>query len=98
MAEQPIMFMKSPYDPLMIDRAQGAWLYTRDGRKILDAGAGAVVVNIGQGREEVARLAAEEVGRLNYIVPVWSTPERERLTRRLARWTPPGLNRFFFTS
>lgn len=98
MAEQPVMFMKGPYEPIVIDRAEGAWLYARDGRKILDAGAGAVVVNIGQGREEVARLAAEEVGRLNYIVPVWATPARERLTARLARWTPPGLNRFFFTS
>lgn len=98
MAEQPVMFMKSPYDPLVIERAEGAWLYTRDGRKILDAGAGAVVVNVGQGREEIAQLAAEEVRRLNYVVPVWATPERERLTARLAGWTPPGLNRFFFAS
>jgi adenosylmethionine-8-amino-7-oxononanoate aminotransferase len=98
MAEQPVMFMKSPYDPLVIERAEGAWLYTRDGRKILDAGAGAVVVNVGQGREEIAQLAADVVRRLNYVVPVWATPERERLTARLARWTPPGLNRFFFAS
>src|SRR5260370_35235993 len=82
----------------MMERAEGPWLYTRDGRKILDAGAGAVVVNIGQGREEIAKLAAQEVARLNYIVPVWSSPARERLCARLARWTPPGLNRFFFTS
>src|SRR3984893_6960093 len=98
MAEQTAMFMKSPWEPLMIERAEGPWLYTRDGRKILDAGAGAVVVNIGQGREELAQLAAEEVRRLNYVVPVWATPERERLTARLSRWTPPGLNRFFFAS
>src|SRR5579859_1049167 len=98
MAEQPIMFMKSPYDPLVIERAEGAWLYARDGRKILDAGAGAVVVNVGQGRAEIARLAGDEVARLNYVLPVWSTPERDRLTHRLARWTPPGINRFFFTS
>lgn len=98
MAEQQIMFMKSPYDPLIIERAEGPWLYTRDGRKILDAGAGAVVVNVGQGRAEIARLAGEEVARLNYVLPVWSTAERDRLTRRLAQWTPPGINRFFFTS
>jgi len=98
MAEHTAMFMKSPYEPLMIERAEGPWLYTRDGRKILDAGAGAVVVNIGQGREEIAKLAAQEIARLNYIVPVWSSPARERLCARLARWTPPGLNRFFFTS
>ncbi|MGH7931528.1 MAG: aminotransferase class III-fold pyridoxal phosphate-dependent enzyme, partial [Candidatus Binataceae bacterium] len=98
MAEQPLVFMKGPLDPLIIERAEGCWLYTRDGHKILDAGAGAVVVNVGQGREEIAQLAHDEVARLNYIVPVWSSPERQRLCDRLARWTPPGVNRFFFTS
>jgi adenosylmethionine-8-amino-7-oxononanoate aminotransferase len=98
MAEQTSMFMKSPYEPLVIERAEGAWLYTRDGRRILDAGAGAVVVNIGQGREEIARLAGEVVRRVNYVLPVWNTPDRERLCNRLARWTPPGLNHFFFAS
>jgi adenosylmethionine-8-amino-7-oxononanoate aminotransferase len=98
MAEQASMFMKSPYEPLVIERAEGAWLYARDGRRILDAGAGAVVVNVGQGREEIARLAGEVVGRVNYVLPVWNTPDRERLCQRLARWTPPGLNHFFFAS
>jgi adenosylmethionine-8-amino-7-oxononanoate aminotransferase len=98
MVNQTSMFMKSPYDPLMIERAEGAWLYTRDGRRILDAAAGAVVVNVGQGREEIARLAGEVAGRLNYVLPVWNSPERERLCQRLARWTPPGLNHFFFAS
>jgi adenosylmethionine-8-amino-7-oxononanoate aminotransferase len=98
MAEQESMFMKSPYEPLVIERAEGPWLYTRDGRRILDAGAGAVVVNVGQGREEIARLAGEVVGRVNYVLPVWNTPDRERLCQRLARWTPPGLNHFFFVS
>jgi len=92
------MFMMAAYEPLAIESADGPWLFTRDGRKILDAAAGAVVVNIGQGREELAKLAAEEVSRLNYLVPVWASAARERLTARLAGWTPPGLNRFFFTS
>jgi len=90
--------MRSPWTPLHIERAEGAYLYTQDGRKILDAGSGAVVVNIGQGREELATLAANVVRKLNYIVPVWVSTEREKLVNRLARWTPAGLNRFFFTS
>jgi adenosylmethionine-8-amino-7-oxononanoate aminotransferase len=94
----PLTFIRGPYEPLMIDRAEGVWLYTEDGEKILDAAAGAVVTNIGQGREEIAQLMAEEVRRANYVVPIWSTPQRQRLVERLARWTPPGLNRFFFTS
>ncbi|HEX4209220.1 MAG TPA: aminotransferase class III-fold pyridoxal phosphate-dependent enzyme, partial [Candidatus Binataceae bacterium] len=98
MSSQPAMFIKQALEPLMIERAEGPWLYSRHGRKILDASAGAVVVNIGQGREELARVAADEVAQLNYILPVWSSPARQRLTERLAQWTPPGLNRFFFTS
>src|ERR1700682_1521362 len=94
----PLTFIRGPYEPLLIDHAEGAWLYTADGGKILDAAAGAVVTNIGQGREEIAQLVAEEVRRVNYVVPVWSTPQRQRLVERLAQWTPPGLTRFFFTS
>ncbi|HYR79331.1 MAG TPA: aspartate aminotransferase family protein [Candidatus Dormibacteraeota bacterium] len=98
MSEQPPMFMRGPHDPIRIERAEGPWLYTSDGHKILDAGAGAVVVNIGQGRKEIAEVAARTISTLDYIVPVWSSPQRERLVERLSRWTPPGLTRFYFTS
>ena len=98
MSQQSTMFMQAAHEPLTIEQAEGAWLYTNDGRHILDAGAGAVVVNIGQGRKELAALAAEQIAQLNYIVPVWSSAARQRLTERLTRWTPTGLNRFFFTS
>ena len=98
MPADSIMFMKAAREPLKIERAEGPWLYTSDGDRILDAAAGAVVVNIGQGREELAKVAAEEMARLNYIVPVWSSAARERLTARLTHWMPAGLNRFFFTS
>ncbi len=98
MTEQQTLFMKSIYRPLRVERAEGTYLFTDDGQKILDAASGAVVVNIGQGREEIAQLAAEQVRQLNYVLPIWISPARERLVERLARWTPPGLNRFFFTS
>jgi len=92
------MFMRGPHDPIRIERAEGPWLYASDGHKILDAGAGAVVVNIGQGRREIAEVAARTIAKLDYIVPVWTSPEREKLVERLTRWTPPGLARFYFTS
>jgi len=92
------MFMRGPHDPIRIERAEGPWLYRSDGHKILDAGGGAVVVNIGQGRREIAEVAAKTIASLDYIVPVWSSPQRERLVERLTRWTPLGLTRFFFTS
>jgi adenosylmethionine-8-amino-7-oxononanoate aminotransferase len=99
MTERQVLFLRGPYgEPLHIERAEGAYLYTRDGRKLLDASSGAIVVNVGQGRGELAEVAREQVERLNYVLPVWVSPPRERLVERLARWTPPGLDRFFFTS
>src|SRR5260370_30459261 len=98
MSEQPPVFMRGRRDPVRIEGAGGAWLYTSDGHKILDGGAGAVVVNIGQGRKEIAEVAARTISTLDYIVPVWSSPYRERLVERLSQWTPPGLTRFYFTS
>ena len=98
MPQSEAMFIRGPHDPIAIERAEGPWLYTRDGRKIFDGGAGAVVVNIGQGREEIAEIARQTIARLDYVLPVWTSPERERLVERLLKWTPAGLNRFFFTS
>jgi adenosylmethionine-8-amino-7-oxononanoate aminotransferase len=98
MPDNQAMFIRGPHEPLAIERAEGPWLYTRDGRKILDGGAGAVVVNVGQGREEIAEVARHTIAKLDYIVPVWTSSERERLVERLQRWTPAGMDRIFLTS
>ena len=92
------LFVRGPHEPLRIERAEGPWLFTTDGKKILDGGAGAIVVNIGQGRKEIAELTARMVSTLDYVLPVWSSPEREQLVERLVGWTPSGMERFFFTS
>jgi adenosylmethionine-8-amino-7-oxononanoate aminotransferase len=99
MSQRQVLFIRGAYgEPLHIERAEGAYLYTHDGRKLLDAASGAIVVNVGQGRAELAELARDQTATLNYILPVWVSPARERLVERLTRWTPPGMDRYFFTS
>jgi adenosylmethionine-8-amino-7-oxononanoate aminotransferase len=86
------------FDRLEIVSAQGAYLHTADGRRILDASAGAAVGNIGWGRQEVADAVAESLGRLTYALPPFATPERLELAERLSsRWLPgnmPGISFF----
>lgn len=99
MAQRQVLFLRGPHgEPLQVVRAEGAYLFTSDGRKLLDASSGAIVVNVGQGRSELAELAREQVLSLDYVLPTWVSPARERLVEHLAQWTPPGLDRFFFTS
>jgi adenosylmethionine-8-amino-7-oxononanoate aminotransferase len=89
----------SPAAPFAVDRAEGAYLITPDGRRILDAAGGAIVVNIGHGRREVAEVAARALEQLTYVMPTFATEAKTRLVERLSdRWLPKGLTRASFTS
>jgi adenosylmethionine-8-amino-7-oxononanoate aminotransferase len=77
---------------------EGVYLIAADGRRILDAAAGAIVGNIGWGRTEVAAAAAA-VMPMGYVVPLWPTPSRLALREELVEhWLPQGMGHVFFTS
>ena len=85
--------------PFAVKRAEGCYLITPDGRRILDAAGGAIVANIGHGRSEVAEVAASSLAEISYVVPPFATDARVRLVERLVdRWLPDGLSRVGFTS
>jgi adenosylmethionine-8-amino-7-oxononanoate aminotransferase len=82
-----------------IVRAEGVYLITSDGRRILDAAGGAIVANIGHGRERVAARVAEVTRDCTYVVPPWITPSRQALVEVLGRdWLPAALGRIHITS
>jgi adenosylmethionine-8-amino-7-oxononanoate aminotransferase len=92
-------FIPTGAPPLTIARAEGAYLYTPDGRRILDAAGGAVAVNVGHGRREVADAVARALAEVSYAVPPFATESRLRLVERLQeRWLPAGLTRIAFAS
>jgi adenosylmethionine-8-amino-7-oxononanoate aminotransferase len=85
--------------PFLIERAEGAYLFGAGGRRILDAAGGAVVVNVGHGRREVAQAYARAVEEATYVVPPFATESRVRLVERLReKWLPRELTRMVFTS
>jgi adenosylmethionine-8-amino-7-oxononanoate aminotransferase len=78
---------------------EGSWLFTADGRRILDAAGGAIVANVGHGRREVADAVHEALVGGAYVVPIWPTPHRLRLRDLLVeRWLPDGMEHVFFTT
>jgi len=94
----PFVPIKSDvFDHMQVVRAKGAYLYTSTGQKILDASAGAVVGNIGWGREEVAAEAGATLSRLTYALPPFATPERLALVERLRdNWLPKHIRKVSF--
>jgi adenosylmethionine-8-amino-7-oxononanoate aminotransferase len=70
-------------------RAEGATIWDAEGRAYLDAAGGAVVVGIGHGRESVARVMAEQAGRVAYAHGTAFTSEPlERYAAALAPHLP----------
>jgi adenosylmethionine-8-amino-7-oxononanoate aminotransferase len=53
-------------DPPVAVEASGSTIIDREGQRYLDAAGGAIVVNIGHGRREVASVMAAQAGRLAY--------------------------------
>ncbi len=53
-------------DPPVAIRAQGSTIWDATGRAYLDAAGGAIVVNVGHGRREIAAAMAEQAGRIAY--------------------------------
>ena len=91
-------FLPGAPDYPTIVAGDGVYLIAADGRRILDAAAGAIVGNIGWGRTEVAAAAAA-VMPMGYVVPLWPTPSRLALREELVEhWLPRGMGHVFFTS
>ncbi len=53
-------------EPRMAVSAHGSTIVDAEGREYLDAAGGAVVVNVGHGRREIADAIADQAGRLSY--------------------------------
>jgi taurine---2-oxoglutarate transaminase len=84
-------------DPIAIDRAEGVYLYTPEGRQILDFNSQLMSVNIGHGDRRVIDAITEQATRLQYVQPAFATEIRARLGQKLAEILPGDMAKVFFT-
>jgi taurine--2-oxoglutarate transaminase len=84
-------------DPIAVDRAEGVYLYTPEGKRILDFNSQLMSVNIGHGDRRVIDAIAEQAARLQYVQPAFVTEVRARLGAKLAEILPGDLDKVFFT-
>ncbi len=84
----------------IISRAEGIYVWDSDGNRILDGMAGLWCVNIGYGRHELARAAAQQLKQLPYYNTFFQTSHTPaiELTKTLAEITPDGFNSAFLTN
>ena len=85
-------------EELVIDRAEGVWVWTERGKKLMDGFAGLAVVNVGHGRREIAEAIAEQTVRLAYYPTTrqFSNRPAAELAAKLATLTPGDLTYTMF--
>ena len=83
-----------------VERGEGVWLTTVDGRRILDAcSGGAMVTCLGYGVAELVEAAAAQAERIAYFYNHHFTSEpQERLAERLLEVAAPAMARVRFVS
>lgn len=93
-------FTQAHADPvaLPISRAEGAYLYTTDGRRIIDAISSWWVNLHGHCHPQIAKAIAAQVEKLDHVLLAGFSHEPiERLTGKLRRFVPSALTNIFFS-
>ena len=83
--------------PIVIDRAEGVYLYDADGKRYIDFSSQLIAVNIGHGNQKVTDAVAQQMKEVSYVYPGMITKVRGEVGKKLAEITPGSLNRTFFT-
>ncbi|MBC6989670.1 aminotransferase class III-fold pyridoxal phosphate-dependent enzyme [Hymenobacter sp. BT491] len=84
-------------NPISAERAEGVYVYDRDGKRYLDFSSQLMNVNIGHGNQKVTEAVAAQMQELSYVYPGMITKARGDLGRKLAEITPANLTKAFFT-
>src|SRR5260370_18082002 len=84
--------------PPRVVRAEGVYLYTADGRKILDAVSSWWVNLHGHANPWIAAAIAEQARKMEHVVLAGFTHDAaEELAGRLRTWVRPELTHLFFS-
>jgi 4-aminobutyrate aminotransferase len=85
------------YTWLTLERGEGSWLYTTDGRKILDLTCGIAVMAIGHSHPRVVKAVSDQAARLMHIsAGVAKYESNVAFAEAIADIAPRGLDSVFF--
>ena len=83
------------YSPLIVERAEGAYLYAHDGRAYLDLGSGIATTNLGHSHPLVIAAAEAQLRKALHLSITAYHEAPLALAERLVGAAPPGLDMVF---
>ncbi|MES2387157.1 MAG: aminotransferase class III-fold pyridoxal phosphate-dependent enzyme [Bacteroidota bacterium] len=84
-------------NPINAERAEGVYVFDRDGKRYIDFSSQLMNVNIGHGNPKVTEAVVNQMNELSYVHPGMVTKARGDLGKRLAEIAPGSLTKTLFT-
>ena len=88
---------QSGLNPINVERAEGVYVYDRDGKRYLDFSSQLMNVNIGHGDQRITEAVKRQMEQVSYVYPGMVTDARGALGKKLAEICPGSLSKTFFT-
>jgi taurine---2-oxoglutarate transaminase len=85
-------------DPMVVTKAEGSYVWDRDGTRLLDFTSQLVFTNLGHQHPRIVAAIQEQAATLCTVAPAYVNGARSEAARLIASHTPGDLDRVFFTN
>ncbi len=85
-------------DPMVVEKAEGSYLWDDQGNRFLDLSSQLVFTNIGHQHPRVVKAIQDQAAKLCTIAPQHANDARSEAARLIAEISPEGLEHVFFTN
>ncbi len=85
-------------NPIVIERAEGIYMYDTDGNRYTDMSSQLVNLNVGHGNKFVIDVIKEQADKLCYISPAYGSDVRGELAKTIVQMMPDNMGKVFFTN
>ncbi len=85
-------------DPIVIERADGIYMWDTDGNRYTDMSSQLVNMNIGHGNKEVVSAIKEQADKYCFIGPSYGSDVRGELAKTIVKLMPDNMGKVFFTN
>lgn len=86
------------YAPIPVEKTEGCWIHTTDGRKIFDLRSAHECINLGFNHPRVIQAMKDQMARVIYVTDDFATEPTARLAQKLAEITPGSPEKRVFFS
>jgi taurine--2-oxoglutarate transaminase len=109
MTEEAIKFNHSAYnlqswsrqrslDPIVVERAEGIYLWDPSGKRYTDMSSQLVNMNLGHGNPEIVEAIKKQAERFCFVAPTYGVESRGELAKLLVSLLPDNFGKIFFTN